>query len=79
MRPGDPVCSDWFEVDQGLRQGYLLSLLLFKIFFAAVLTAVLQILSEDTVILAELKNAHPRLNELQLWVSQSRPTETWLF
>ena len=43
------------QCEQGLRQGCVLSLLLFSIFCAAVLTVVLhQRFSEDTVILAEL-------------------------
>ena len=47
VRPDD-VCSNGFEAEQGLRQGYVLSPLLFYIFFAALLTVVLQRFSEDT-------------------------------
>ena len=46
--------SDWFEVEQGLRQRCAPSLLLFNIFFAAVLIVVLQRFSEDKIIHAEL-------------------------
>ena len=58
VRPDDGVCSDWFEVDQRLRQGCVLFSLLFSIFFAAVLNVVLQRFSEDPTLLAEL--VHPK-------------------
>ena len=54
--PTVPCWDDnlYAAVEQGLRQGYVLYLLLFSIFVAVVLTVAHKIISEDTVILAEL-------------------------
>ena len=54
VRMNDGELSDWFEATQGLRQGYVVSPLLFNIFFAAAIKVVLVRFSEDGTILRYL-------------------------
>ena len=53
MRPHGSICSDWFEVEQRLRQGCVLSPLVSQHIFCS-RAADLQRFSEDTVIFAQL-------------------------
>ena len=54
VRMDDGELSEWFEVTQRLRQGCVLSPLLFNTFFAAVIEVVLQPFSEDDTIFENL-------------------------
>ena len=55
LRNDDGRWSEWFEVAQGLRQGYVPSPLLFNVFFAAILLVALLIdrFSKDAGIVAD--------------------------
>ena len=53
VRSDDGRCSEWLEVAQRLRQGCVLSPLLFNVFFAAILLVALGRLSKDAGILAD--------------------------
>ena len=54
MRLDDRVCSGWFAVEQGLRQGCVLAPILFKIFFAAVINVAYTRFKEDKGIMDAL-------------------------
>ena len=88
VRPDDGVCSDWFEVEQGLQQGCDLSPLLLNIFFAAVLDVVPQKISEEPTILAELVHLkesstsmgpEPAMDYVRraVWACCTRMTPAW--
>ena len=55
--------SDWFGVTQGLRQGCVLSLLLFNVFFDAAIHAVLVRFSEEPDICRDLVHLEEDLGE----------------
>ena len=64
VRNDDGRCSEWFEVAQGLRQGYVLSTLMFNVFFAAILFVALERFSKDAGILADLIHLQEQLSKV---------------
>ena len=54
VRTDDGEYSEWFDVTQGLWQGCVLSPLLFNVFFAPAIRAVLERISEGPDILRDL-------------------------
>ena len=54
VRSEDGEYSEWFEVGQGLRQGCVLSPLLFNVFFTAVLHIALERFSRNSDILGDV-------------------------
>ena len=50
----DGRCLEWFEVARGLRRGFVISPPLFKVFFAAILQAVLERFSKGADVRAYL-------------------------
>ncbi|CAM9699765.1 unnamed protein product [Sphacelaria rigidula] len=60
VRTNDGEYSEWFDIDQGLRQGCVLAPLLFNISFTAALTVALAVFRDDPDILGDLVRVRKR-------------------
>ena len=74
VRMDDGEHTEWFDVTQGLWQGCVLSTLLFNIFFAAVIHAVVVRLSEIPDIVWDLGHLEEELEEDVVGVNSDQLT-----
>ena len=74
VRTDDGEYSEWLDVTQGLRRGCVLSPLLFNIFFAAVIHAVVVRLSEIPDIVWDLGHLEEELEEDVVGVNSDQLT-----
>ena len=64
VRNDDGRCTEWFEVAQGLRQGCVLSPLMFNIFFAVIPLVAIERFGKDAGILADLIHLQEQLSKV---------------
>ena len=58
VRRDDGRCLEWFEVAQALRQGCVLSPLMFNAFFATILLVMLERFSKDTQVYSRISSTY---------------------